>query len=71
MPDMTPMSLAAAVAPRKMQINWKWPFVFLKEEKICLFKLSQSSEIVFQSWNLSSRKKGFSERGVALKGLRG
>jgi len=51
--------------------------MFLKEEKIrykgilhFVFKLSQSSEIVLQSENLLRRKTDFSERGLALKGLR-
>jgi len=75
---MTPTSLVEAVAPRTGKINKNNP-VFLKEEKICYkivygilhfaFKFSQSSEIVFQSWNIHRRTTDFSERGLALKGL--
>jgi len=66
MPDMPPTSLAKSL---------KMASFFLKEEKICYkivyftFKLSQSSEIVFQSQNLHRRKTDFSERALALKGL--
>jgi len=81
MSDTTPTSLAAAVAPRAGK-SLKIVSVFLKEEKICykiVFKLSQSSEIVLQSWNQSSeivlqswnlhrRKTDFCERSLTLKG---
>jgi len=44
MPDMTPMSLTAVVAPRsigKIIKNEKMTSVFLKEEKICYKTLSR------------------------------
>jgi len=57
MPDMTP--LAAAVVPRKGKIIKNDFSVFERGENFIqngilhfLFKLSQSSEIVLQSWNL-------------------
>jgi len=56
MPDMTPTSLAAAVAPRTGEIIRNGLGVFEKAENLLqngilhfAYKLSQSSEIVLQS----------------------
>jgi len=56
MPDMTPMSLAATVAPRLSKIIKNGLRIFETGENLLqngipyfAFKLSQSSEILFQS----------------------
>jgi len=58
MSDLTPTSLAAAVATQAKSL--KIALVFLKEEKIC-YKMYTTLCIVFQSQNLSRRKTDFSE----------
>jgi len=76
MPDMMPTSLSAAVAPRTGKIIKNGLRVFERGGNLLqngilhfAFKLSQLSEIVLQSQNLSRRKTDFSERGLARKRL--
>jgi len=64
-PEMTPMSLAAALAPRTDKIIKN--SVFERAENLLpngilhfVFKCSQSSKIVLQSKNLHRRKTEFS-----------
>jgi len=67
--DITPTSLVAAVAPRTGKINKNGENLLQNGILHFAFKLTQSSEIVFQSKNFHRGKTDFSERSLALKGL--
>jgi len=68
---MTMTSLVATVAPRAGKIIKDRLRIFEIGENLLqngilhfVFKLSQSSEIILQSWNLCRRKANFSESGL-------
>jgi len=76
MPEITPTSLAAALARRTDKIIKNGLRFFERVENLLpngilhfVFKCSQSSKVVLQSKNLHRRRTDFSERGLALGGL--